>query len=61
MQYKGDIDRSYVVGAKLSLVMGGFNGIISMFAQMAMLLVLWYGAVQVLHGDLSSGSMFAFG
>ncbi len=39
--YKGDIDRSYDVGSKLALVTGGFNGLVSLVAQLAILLVLF--------------------
>jgi hypothetical protein len=38
--YKNDIDRSYDVGSTLALVTGGFNGVINLFAQFAILLVL---------------------
>jgi len=46
-EYNVAIEASYIIGKMLALVQGVFAGATSVFAQLAVLLVLWYGGVQV--------------
>jgi ABC-type multidrug transport system fused ATPase/permease subunit len=84
--YDAAIDASYVLGRKLAVVQAFFAGGAFAFAQLAVLLVLWYvgnyflqrrlaaalhiggvglvgcryGAVQVMHGNLTTGFLSGF-
>eukprot|EP00042_Codosiga_hollandica_P045316 m.458456 g.458456 ORF g.458456 m.458456 type:complete len:772 (-) comp56992_c0_seq3:126-2441(-) len=58
--YAKDIEKSFQIGRTLSIVIGAFAGFTTFLAQAALLLVLWYGALQVLNGSLSSGLLTSF-
>jgi ABC-type multidrug transport system fused ATPase/permease subunit len=51
---------SMQIGKKLALVQGGFAGATSALAQLAVLVVLWYGATLVTKGDLTTGLLSSF-
>ncbi|EGC38752.1 hypothetical protein DICPUDRAFT_148530 [Dictyostelium purpureum] len=58
--YSKDINGSYLVGKSLAVATGVFSGIVFLVAQLAIALIVWYGAVQVLKGSLSTGSLTSF-
>eukprot|EP00045_Choanoeca_perplexa_P011532 m.122911 g.122911 ORF g.122911 m.122911 type:complete len:772 (+) comp15664_c0_seq1:104-2419(+) len=59
-EYNVAIEASYMIGKMLALVQGVFAGATSVFAQLAVLLVLWYGGVQVVQGHLSTGLLSGY-
>eukprot|EP00730_Choanoeca_flexa_P006959 TRINITY_DN12253_c0_g1_i1.p1 TRINITY_DN12253_c0_g1~~TRINITY_DN12253_c0_g1_i1.p1 ORF type:complete len:792 (+),score=209.57 TRINITY_DN12253_c0_g1_i1:96-2471(+) len=59
-QYNEAINSSYGIGKMLALVQGVFAGATAVFAQLAVLLVLWYGGVQVVQGHLSTGLLSGY-
>lgn len=59
-EYDKSVHESYLQGAKLALVQGGFAGLTQLLASMAILLVLWYGGTLVCNGDLTPGILTAF-
>ncbi|EGD74247.1 ABC transporter B family protein [Salpingoeca rosetta] len=59
-EYSGSINTSYGIGKKLALVQGGFAGITGAFAQLAILLVLWYGGTLVYHDHITTGVLSGF-
>ncbi|EDV22201.1 uncharacterized protein TRIADDRAFT_29232 [Trichoplax adhaerens] len=61
MNHYGEmIENSYNIGRKLALYTGLFNGYMGIFAQGAIVLVLWFGAKQVLEGHLTAGLLTSF-
>eukprot|EP00795_Rhopilema_esculentum_P015403 gene15403-6643_t len=58
--YNKDIDSSYHVGSQLALVYGFWNALMSIFAQGAIALVLWYGGKLVHTGDMTVGTLTSF-
>eukprot|EP00043_Microstomoeca_roanoka_P012782 m.124284 g.124284 ORF g.124284 m.124284 type:complete len:815 (-) comp15590_c0_seq2:410-2854(-) len=59
-EYDKNIDKSYILGKRLAVVQGGFAGITGAFAQLAILLVLWYGGTLVYHGHITTGVLSGF-
>jgi ABC-type multidrug transport system fused ATPase/permease subunit len=51
---------SYLVGSKIALMYGAFNGIIGFVPQGAIAMVLWYGGKLVIDGELSTGTLTSF-
>jgi len=58
--YAVSITESYKQGALLALTQGGFAGLASALASIAILLVLWYGGTLVLEGELTTGALTSF-
>eukprot|EP00794_Sanderia_malayensis_P014227 gene14227-15710_t len=58
--YAKDINESYSIGAQLALMSGFFQAGMSIFAQGAVVLVLWYGGKLVHDGDMTLGTLTAF-
>eukprot|EP01132_Coremiostelium_polycephalum_P001324 gene1324-1670_t len=58
--YAKDINGSYLVGKSLALANGAFAGIVSLFAQLAIVLIVYVGAKQVISGTLSIGGLTSF-
>lgn len=59
-QYHLLITRAYQKGATKSLAYGSFVGGIGFLAGLAILVVVYYGATQVIHGDLNVGQLTSF-
>ena len=59
-QYNTKVDASYTLGAKRALGYGLFVGGLGSMANFAIIVVIYYGAVLVLNGELSVGSLTAF-
>eukprot|EP00049_Salpingoeca_infusionum_P001664 m.49910 g.49910 ORF g.49910 m.49910 type:complete len:823 (+) comp11127_c1_seq1:609-3077(+) len=59
-EYNTKIEDSFNIGYTLALVRGGFTGATGALAQMAILLVLWYGGVQVSGGEMTAGTLSGF-
>jgi ABC-type multidrug transport system fused ATPase/permease subunit len=58
--YSESIEASYKLGAKRILGYGGFVGGIGGLANFAIIIVVYYGSVLVLDGEMSVGSLTSF-
>jgi ABC-type multidrug transport system fused ATPase/permease subunit len=58
--YSLEIEASYEVGKKYSIVYGIFIGLIAALAQGAIVIVVWYGASLVLNDLMSAGELLSF-
>ncbi len=54
------IDDTYRLGKKLSFAYGGFTAAMSFIGTAAVVLVLFYGGLLVLEGELSAGVLTSF-
>ncbi len=59
-QYNTKVEASYSLGAQRALGYGLFVGGLGSMANFAIIVVIYYGAVLVLNGELSVGSLTAF-
>ncbi len=59
-QYHRHIDHSYRKGAKKAAAYGFFVGTIMFLANSAILVVIYYGAILVIDGDLDVGKLTSF-
>lgn len=59
-EYHKSVHDSYLVGAFLAMVQGGFAGVTTALASAAILMVLWYGGTLVLSSQLTTGGLTAF-
>jgi ATP-binding cassette subfamily B protein len=59
-QYSINIATSYKKGAAKALAYGVFAGGIGFLAGLAILVVVYYGATLVIHGDLNVGELTSF-
>lgn len=58
--YSRDVEESYEIGKKYSLVLGSFVGIVAVVAQAAIVLVVWYGGQLVINGQMNTGDLLSF-
>ena len=58
--YDIEIETSYRLGKSAAIAYGGFLGLTSFCSFVGISLILWYGAVLVLDGELSSGKLASF-
>eukprot|EP01133_Synstelium_polycarpum_P007928 gene7928-9315_t len=58
--YAKDIHKSYLIGKTLALVSGVFSGVVSLIAQLAIILIVYIGAKQVLQGQITTGQLTGF-
>ncbi|KAN0032733.1 hypothetical protein ACTFIV_006653 [Dictyostelium citrinum] len=58
--YSKDINGSYLIGKSLAVATGVFSGIVFLVAQLAIVLIVYVGARQVLDGTLSTGDLTSF-
>ncbi|KAK5581953.1 hypothetical protein RB653_003534 [Dictyostelium firmibasis] len=58
--YSKDINGSFLIGKSLAVATGVFSGIVFLVAQLAIVLIVYVGARQVLDGTLSTGDLTSF-
>ncbi|EGG15734.1 RasGTPase-activating protein [Cavenderia fasciculata] len=58
--YSKDVHGSYLIGKTLALANGVFAGVVSIIAQIAILLIVYIGAQQVLNGKTTTGQLTTF-
>ncbi|KYQ93299.1 ABC transporter B family protein [Tieghemostelium lacteum] len=58
--YGRDIHGSYLIGKTLAYLNGIFSGVVSLVAQLAITLIIYVGAKQVLSGQLETGNLMSF-
>jgi len=58
--YGKDVNETYLLGKTLALVGGIFSGSVFLIAQLAIVLILYIGAKQVLDGSTTTGSLTSF-
>jgi hypothetical protein len=58
--YASKIEKSYLLGAKLANLYGQFNGVTSFLGQCSVLLVVWFGGMLVINGDITAGLLSSF-
>jgi len=58
--YAGDIDGSFQVGRKVAVATAAFSGILTFAAQGAIAFVVFIGARQVMHGQITLGNLTSF-
>eukprot|EP01127_Copromyxa_protea_P019084 TRINITY_DN6113_c0_g2_i1.p1 TRINITY_DN6113_c0_g2~~TRINITY_DN6113_c0_g2_i1.p1 ORF type:complete len:822 (+),score=150.24 TRINITY_DN6113_c0_g2_i1:22-2487(+) len=58
--YEGDIHGSYLIGKKWSFLYALFIALMSVFAQGAIILVVWYGGKLVLDMEFAPGQLLSF-
>ncbi|EFA86548.1 ABC transporter B family protein [Heterostelium album PN500] len=58
--YGKDVHQSYLIGKKLALAGGIFSGGVFLVAQLAIVLIVYVGAKQVLNGDTTTGNLTSF-
>lgn len=59
-RYFSNVDISYEAGAKKSLAYGGFVGGVTVVGNFAIIVVIYYGAVLVIHDEMSIGNLTSF-
>lgn len=59
-QYAMNIAQAYETGRRLSWAFGVFAGVVLFLSQGAMLLVIWFGGVLVIRGELTTGALSSF-
>jgi ATP-binding cassette subfamily B protein len=59
-RYGKAIERSFELGAKQALMIGGFSGLVGFIGYGAVALVVWYGGRLVTGGELTIGQLTAF-
>ena len=58
--YNAKVYNSYTLGRSTAFAYGLFAGGIGGFSYAGILIVLWYGGLQVLDGEISSGTLTSF-
>lgn len=58
--YSEKIEQSYKFGVKKSMAYGWFAGVLQFVANLAVLVVIYYGAVLVIRGEMTVGSLTTF-
>jgi len=59
-KYFEKVDFSYTVAYKKALISGVLSLVITLFAYLAVLFVLWIGGLEVLNGKMTSGELSSF-
>jgi ABC-type multidrug transport system fused ATPase/permease subunit len=59
-RYNAKVYDSYILGRSKAFAYGLFAGGIGGFSYAGILIVLWYGGLQVLDGEISSGTLTSF-
>lgn len=59
-KYFEKVDFSYTVAYKKALISGFLSLVITLFAYLAVLFVLWIGGLEVLNGNMTSGELSSF-
>jgi len=58
--YGERVEETFRLGAKLALLYGLFLGVMGFVGFGAVILVIWFGARMVIHGEISPGTLTAF-
>jgi ABC-type multidrug transport system fused ATPase/permease subunit len=58
--YSTNINKSFELGKKLAIALGGFMGFVGLLSAAALALILWYGGKLVHDGKITTGVLAAF-
>lgn len=59
-RYFSNVDISYDAGSKKSFAYGGFIGGVTVVGNFAIIIVIYYGAILVIHDEMSIGNLTSF-